>query len=105
MNGMSSRLTRDFTFERSVIPQLGPAITAGWFHFVVSLPDELDGIAIAGAMDRAREAIEGELAANLIEQDVGARHGHVVTRRLDDAPAAPDAHADASRSLGSRIRL
>lgn len=49
--------------------------------------------------------IEGELATDLIEQDVGARHGHVVARRLDDAPSAQDAHAGATRSLGSRTRL
>ena len=57
----------DFTFERAVILQFGRSITAGWLHFVVSTPAELDGIAIAGAMDGAREAIEGELAADLIE--------------------------------------
>lgn len=56
-------------------------------------------------MDGARETIEGELAADLIEQDVGACHGHVVARRLDEAPSAPDTHAGATRSLGSRIRL
>jgi hypothetical protein len=95
----------DFTFGRAVIVQFGPAITARWLHFVVSLPTELDGIAIAGAMDGAREAIEGELAADLIEQDVGARHGHVIARRLDDAPSAADAHAGATRSLGNRTRL
>ena len=95
----------DFTFEGSVILQFSPAITSSWLHFVVSLPAELDGIAIAGAMDGAREAIEGELAADLIEQDVSTRHGHVVARRLDDAPSAPDTHAGAARSLGRRIRL
>ena len=43
--------------------------------------------------------------ADLIEQDVGARHGHVMAWRLDDAPSAPDAHAGATRSLGRRTRL
>lgn len=57
-------------FERAIILQFGPAMTAGWLHFVVSLPVELDGVAVAGAVDGAREAIEGELAAGLIEQDV-----------------------------------
>jgi hypothetical protein len=64
----------------------------------------VDGIAVAGAMDGTPEATEGELAADLIEQDVGSRHGHVVARRLDHAPSAPDAHAGATRSLGSRTR-
>jgi hypothetical protein len=36
---------------------------------------------------------------------VGAPDGHIVARCLDDAPSAPDAHAGAARSLGSRIRL
>jgi len=35
-------------------------------------------------MNGAGEAIEGEFAAGLIEQDVGARQGHVVARYLDD---------------------
>jgi hypothetical protein len=69
------------------------------------LPAELDGIAVAGCMNGASEAIEGEFAAGLIEQDVGAGHGHVVAWRLDDLPSAPNAHARGARSLGSRIRL
>jgi hypothetical protein len=95
----------DFTFERAIILQFGPAITVGWLHFVVSLPAELDGIAVARTMDEACETIEGELAADLIKQDVGARHGHVVALCLDDTPSAQDAHAGATRSLGSRTRL
>jgi hypothetical protein len=77
--------------------QFGPAATIGWLHFVVSLPAELNGIAVAGGMNGAREAIEGEFAAVLIEQDVSARHSHIVTW-----PSAPDAHAGGARSLGSR---
>src|ERR1700685_1586308 len=95
----------NFAFERSVILQFCPAITAGWFHFVVSLPTELDGFAVAGAVDGAREAIDSDPPADRIEQDVGPRHGHVIARRLDDVPPAPDAHAGAARSLGRRIRL
>lgn len=95
----------DFTFERSILLQFDPTVTAGWLHFVVSLPGELDGRVVAGAMDGAGEAIEGELAADRIEQNVGACHGHVVAWRFDDAPSAPNAHAGAVRSLGSRTRL
>ena len=99
MNGMLSPL------RRQISPSSGPAVTFCGLHFVVSLPAELDGIAVAGSINEACEAIEGELTAVLIEQDVGAGHGHVVARRLDDAPSAPDTHADDARSLGSRIRL
>ena len=95
----------DFTFERAVLLQFGPAVTAGWLHFIISLPAELDVIAVTGSMNAAREAIEGELAAVLIERDEGAGPGHVVARCLDDPPSAPDAHAGVARSLGSRIRL
>lgn len=55
--------------------------------------------------DGAGEAIEGELAAALIEQDVGAHHGYVVARRLDDAPSAPDVYTGTVRTLGSWIIL
>ncbi|MGY2843630.1 hypothetical protein ACVIWU_006493 [Bradyrhizobium sp. USDA 4509] len=50
-------------------------------------------------MDEAREAIEVELAADDIEQDVVACHGYAIARRLDDAPLAPDAYAGVTRSL------
>ena len=56
-------------------------------------------------LDGAGETIEGKLAADLTEQDVGIGHGHVVARRRDNAPMAPDAHAGAVRSLGNRTRL
>lgn len=56
-------------------------------------------------MNGTSEAIERELAAGPIEQDLGVREGHVVARRLDDLPSAPNAQAGAARSLGSRIRL
>jgi hypothetical protein len=46
----------------------GPAVTLGWLHFVVSLPTEADGIAVAGSMNGASEAIEGEFAAVLIDR-------------------------------------
>jgi len=69
------------------------------------LPAELDGIGVASSMNGASEAIEGEFAAGLIEQDVGAGQGHVVAWGLDDLPSAANAHAGAARSLGSRIRL
>jgi hypothetical protein len=39
-------------------------------------------------VDGAGEAVEGELAAVLIEQDVGTRHGHIVAGCFDDAPSA-----------------
>jgi hypothetical protein len=69
---------------------------------VVSLPVALDGIVVAGDVNGAGEAVEGELAAALIEQDVGARHGHIVARCLDDAPSAPNAHAGAA-SVNRRL--
>jgi hypothetical protein len=82
-----------------------PSRTLGWLHFVVSLPAELDDIAVAGSMNGACEAIEGEFTAGLIEQNVGARQGQVAARCLDDLPSAPNAHAGAAKSLGSRIKL
>jgi hypothetical protein len=69
--------------------QFGPAITLGWLHFVVSLPAELDGMAVAGSVNGACEAIEGEFTAGLIEQDVGARQGRCrspVSRRSAICP-------------------
>jgi len=33
-------------------------------HLVVAVPAALDGVAVAGAVDGAGEAIEGELAAS-----------------------------------------
>lgn len=106
MNGMLSPLRRQISpsSEPSSCSSAQPS-PLGWFHFVVSLPAELDRIAVAGSMNGASEAIEGEFAAGVIEQDVGARQGHIVARRLDDLPSASNAHAGAARSLGSRIRL
>ena len=70
-----------------------------------SLPGELDGVAVAGAMDRPSEAIESELTAVVVEQDKGSQHGQIVAGGLDDAPSALDPHAGTTRSLGRRIRL
>lgn len=45
----------DFTFERAVFLQFGPAIAARFLHLVVAFPGELDGVAIASLVDGARE--------------------------------------------------
>ena len=63
----------DFTFEGAVVLEFGPSVAAGLVHFVVAVPGELDGIAVAAAMDGAGDAIEGELATVLaVEQDVSS---------------------------------
>ena len=85
--GQAIAVRTDYTGGKLRHPTAGPA------HFVVAVPAELNGVAITGAMDRAGDAAEGELAAALaIEENVG-RLDHVsevgrVVRHLDDAPFA-----------------
>ena len=43
-------------------PAVRPSRPIGRLYFVVSLPAELDGIAVAGSVNGAYEAIEGEFA-------------------------------------------
>jgi hypothetical protein len=65
---MSSPLWRQISPSREPsFCSSAPAVAAGRLHFVVPFPAELDGIAFAGAVDGASEAIEGELAAAFIK--------------------------------------
>lgn len=96
------------SFEGTIGLKLSPSVAAGFVHFVVALPGELNRIAVAGTVDGAGDAAEGELAAALaVEQNVGW-FDHVgvvgrIIRHLDDAPFA--LHVAAPKSLGRRIRL
>jgi hypothetical protein len=97
----------DLSFEGAIALEFGPSVTAGVVHFVIAIPGELHGVAVAGAIDGTGDTTEGELATTLaIEADVG-RFDHVrivrrVIRHLDDAPLA--LHTAAANSLGKRIR-
>ena len=95
----------DLALERAIGLKFGPAVAGGFFAFVVAVPVELNVIVMAGAVDRAGEAIEGELAALFAELDIGIRPGHVPARCLDDTPSTQHPHAGAASSLGSRTRL
>lgn len=82
-----------------------PATASCGLHLVAAVPCELDGIAFATAMYRPCEAIQGELAAFIREQNVRARASHIVIGRFHDTPFAPYAHGCTASSLGRRIRL
>ena len=60
-----------FAFDRPVSLQVGPAGAAGRLHLIIAFPGELDGIALAGTVDGAGEATQGELATGLAEDDIG----------------------------------
>lgn len=76
--------------------QFGPAITAGWRHFVVSLPTELDGIGIETppALRAAFEALVTALGPDRQEPVIlaevlwSALHGMVVLMQSERIPAA-----------------
>src|SRR5215210_6020364 len=98
MSAMSSPLFKDISpsIDPSFCRSAQPEPLAG---SISSLPSgELDGIALAGTVDGAGEAAQGELSAGLAEDDIGGS-AHIVIRRLDDSPPAAEAHAGAARSL------
>jgi hypothetical protein len=95
----------DLSFEGAIVLELCPAVATCCLHLVVTFPGELDGGAFAAAMDGTGEAVQGELAMILTEQDVGAQPSHIVLGGLNNAPLALHAHVGTDSSLGRRIRL
>jgi len=98
-----------FSGERSVGLEFDPAVAVGFVHLVGAAPIEGDGMAVAGAAERAGDAAEGELAFGVAEEDVGGldevKEVLVPGFHLDDPPFALEAHAAASSGLGRRTRL
>jgi len=103
MKGMSS------PYSRQISPWRDPSSSSSAqprprASSISSLPSQANSTASplqAPWMEPVR--LESELAAVLAEQDIGARHGHVVAGCLDDPPSAPDAHIGSAKSLGRRI--
>ena len=54
-----------FTDERSVSLKFGPTVAVGLVHLVGAASVKGDGLAVAGAAERAGDAAEGELAFSL----------------------------------------
>lgn len=98
----------NLSFAGAVVLKLGRSIAAGFIHFVVARPSELDRVAPDGAVDFTGNASRRERTTRFAEQNVCFLHhvGEVgfIVGHLDDAPLTLNARDGASKSLGKRIR-